>query len=182
MAIRPVRIYGDPVLRTPAERVVEFDEQAQRLVDDLIDTMHDEGGSGMAAPQIGASRRVFVYDIDGEIGHLINPKLTFPDDALQAGPEGCLSIPGLRYDTTRYLNVVAHGVDVYGGLHRLVGTGLLARCIQHEIDHLDGILFLDRLDEASRTAALAEIAAADWNDKQASSPEPLPSCASESVR
>jgi len=164
VAIRPVRIYGDPVLTTPAEQVTDFGAQTAQLVDDLIDTMHDEGGIGMAAPQIGVSARVFVYDIDGVIGHLINPRLTFPDDELYTGPEGCLSIPGLRYDTTRYLNVIADGVDLHGQPQRIIGTGLLARCIQHETDHLDGVLFLDRLDEASRVAALAEIAHADWNN------------------
>ncbi len=169
MAIRPVRIYGDPVLRTPCERVVSFDEQTRQLVDDLIDTMHDEGGVGMAAPQIGVSQRVFVYDIDGVVGHLVNPELTFPHHAhgdgpvLQDGPEGCLSIPGLRYDTKRHMNVIAEGVDLHGMPQRIVGSGLLARCIQHETDHLDGILFIDRLDEEFRAAALKEIAAAEWN-------------------
>lgn len=162
MTIRPVRLYGDPVLETPAEPIARFDADTARLVDDLIDTMHDEGGVGMAAPQIGVSARVFVYDIDGRVGHLINPELTFPDDVLHTAPEGCLSIPGLRYDTTRYVTVIANGVDMHGQPQRIDGTGLLARCIQHETDHLDGILFLDRLDEASRAAALDEIAAADW--------------------
>jgi peptide deformylase len=182
MAIRPVRLYGDPVLRTPADPVVSFDARTRQLVDDLIDTMHDEGGIGMAAPQIGESARIFVYDIDGEIGHLINPRLTFPDDALQVGPEGCLSIPGLRYDTKRYLNVAADGMDMYGAPRRIVGTDLLARCIQHETDHLDGILFIDRLDDEFRAAALAEIAAAGWNSGQASSIELQPSVTSGSGR
>lgn len=148
------------MLETPAEPITRFDADTTRLVDDLIDTMHDEGGVGMAAPQIGVSARVFVYDINGRVGHLINPELTFPDDVLQTAPEGCLSIPGLRYDTTRYATVIANGVDMHGQPQRIDGTGLLARCIQHETDHLDGILFLDRLDEASRAAALDEIAAA----------------------
>jgi len=168
VAVRPVRLYGDPVLRTPAAEVVEFDDELRQLVTDLIDTMHDEDGVGMAAPQIGVSRRVFVYDIDDVIGHVINPRIEYPDDAEQVGLEGCLSIPDLRYDTRRRMNAVAHGADMFGNPLRLEGSGLLARCFQHETDHLDGILFIDRLDPEARAEAIREIAAADWNSVRAS--------------
>ena len=171
MTVRPVRLYGDPVLRTPAVPVASFDGELAQLVTDLVDTMHDEDGVGMAAPQIGVSLRVFVYDIDGVIGHVINPELEFPDDEEQVGPEGCLSIPDLRYDTRRRMNVIANGVDKDGKSIRLPGSELLARCIQHETDHLDGILFIDRLSPADRADAIREIAAADWNSVRASEVE-----------
>jgi peptide deformylase len=163
-----VRLYGDPVLRTPAAPVVDFDGELHQLVTDLIDTMHDEGGVGMAAPQIGVSTRVFAYDIDDVIGHVVNPRIEFVDDEEQLGPEGCLSIPDLHYDTRRRLNAVAHGFDMFGQPLRLTGSGLLARCFQHETDHLDGILFIDRLDPDARAKAVREIAAAGWNSISAS--------------
>jgi len=98
------------------------------------------------------------------VGHLINPVLDFPDEEEQDGPEGCLSIPGLYFDTKRRMNVVAKGFNEYGDPVRLVGTGTMARCVQHETDHLDGILFLDRMDADTRKRAMKAIRAADWYD------------------
>jgi peptide deformylase len=163
VSVRPIVLFGDPVLRTPAEEVVDFDRQLRRLVNDLTDSMIKENGAGLAAPQLGVGLRVFTYDIDDTLGHLVNPVLEFPDDEEQDGPEGCLSIPGLYYDTRRRLNTVARGVDLHGEPVQIVGTELMARCLQHETDHLDGILFVDRLDPETRTLALAEIRDAEWN-------------------
>ncbi|HEY0815442.1 MAG TPA: peptide deformylase [Pseudonocardia sp.] len=162
MTVQPIRLFGDPVLRTPAAAVTTFDAELRRLVADLADTMHDEGGAGLAAPQLGVGLRVFTYDCDEFEGHLINPTFEVVGDEEQFGPEGCLSIPGLRWDCRRHLNVVAHGWNQHGEPTSIEGSAMLARCIQHEIDHLDGVLFLDRLDADTRKAAMAQIRAAEW--------------------
>ncbi len=164
MTVQPIRLFGDPVLRTPAEPVVDFDKELRQLVDDLVETMRDQGGAGLAAPQIGVGLRVFAFDVDDVVGHLINPVLHFPDEEEQDGPEGCLSIPGLYFDTKRRLNVVANGFNSSGDPVQLVGAGLLARCVQHETDHLDGVMFVDRLDRAARKEAMRAIRAAEWYD------------------
>ncbi|MGW0662707.1 peptide deformylase [Streptodolium elevatio] len=162
MAVQPIRLFGDPVLRTAADPVTVFDKELRVLVKDLTDTMTDAPGAGLAAPQIGVSLRVFTYFVDGEIGHLVNPDLDLSDDE-QDGPEGCLSLPGLAYDTKRAFGVVAKGFNMYGDPVTIEGTELLARCIQHETDHLDGILFIDRLDREQRKAALRAIREAEWS-------------------
>ena len=162
MTVQPIRLFGDPVLRTPAEPVTTFDAELRKLVADLTDTMHDEGGAGLAAPQLGVGLRVFTYDCDEFSGHLVNPTFDVVGDEEQVGPEGCLSIPGLSWECRRHLHVVAHGWNQHGEPVTVEGSELLARCIQHEIDHLDGVLFVDRLDAATRKAAMAEIRAAEW--------------------
>ena len=164
MTVQPIRLFGDPVLRTPATEVVDFDKELATLVKDLWDTMEDEGGAGLAAPQLGVGLRVFTYNCDGFAGHLVNPTWTAVDDEKQDGEEGCLSIPGLYWDCVRAKNVVARGWNVHGEPVQVEGTDLLARCIQHETDHLDGVLFVDRLDAATRKAAMKEIRAAEWFD------------------
>ena len=164
MTVQSIRLFGDPVLRTPADPVIDFDAELRRLVADLIDTMHQQEGSGLAAPQIGVGLRVFAFAVDGVVGHVINPVLDFPDEEEQDGPEGCLSIPGVYVDCVRRQHVVARGRDQYGDEIQLVGTGLMARCVQHETDHLDGVLFLDRLDAAARKDAMKQIRAAEWYD------------------
>lgn len=161
MAIQPIRLFGDPILRTPAAPVVDFDKQIRALVKDLEDTMLDAPGAGLAAPQLGVGLRVFTYHVDDELGHLINPDLDLSKET-QDGDEGCLSIPGLTFDCVRALHVVAKGFDMYGEPVVIEGSDLLARCIQHETDHLDGVLFVDRLDRASRKLALKAIREADW--------------------
>ena len=157
MPIQPVRLFGDPVLRTPPTEVTDFDAELRKLVADLTDTMHDEGGAGLAAPQIGVGKRVFVFDCDGFSGHLVNPTWEPVGDEEQFGPEGCLSIPGLAWDCRRHLHVVARGVDMHGEPVTIDGTEILARCIQHEVDHLDGVLVLERLDPDTRRQALKTI-------------------------
>jgi peptide deformylase len=163
VTVQPIRLFGDPVLRTPAAAVTDFDRQLRQLVADLTETMLDAPGLGLAAPQIGVGLRVFTYHLDDEqAGHLINPVLHFPDEAEQDGNEGCLSLPGLSFDCRRRANVVAHGQDMYGEPVTVEGTALLARCLQHETDHLDGVLFVDRLDAETKKAALKAIREAQW--------------------
>jgi peptide deformylase len=165
VTVLPIRLFGDPVLRTAAETVTDFDKQLRTLVSDLTETMRAAPGSGLAAPQIGVGLRVFTYHIDDtQSGHLVNPVLHFPDEELQDGDEGCLSIPGLSFDCRRRANVVAHGQNMYGDPVTVEGTLRLARCIQHETDHLDGVLFVDRLDPETRKAAMKAIREAEWND------------------
>ncbi|EXG81345.1 peptide deformylase [Cryptosporangium arvum] len=177
MSVRPVRLFGDPVLRTPADPVVDFDRQLRSLVKDLTETMLQERGAGLAAPQLGVALRVFTFDVGDVVGHLVNPVLEFPDEQEQDGPEGCLSIPGLYFDTKRRLNVVAKGHDMHGEPVQIVGTEMMARCLQHETDHLDGVLFVDRLDAATKKEAMKAIRQAEWADQPAPtvkvSPHPL---------
>jgi peptide deformylase len=163
MPVLPVRLFGDPVLTTPADQVTTFDAELGRLVRNLDETLHDQRGSGLAAPQVGVGLRVFVFHDDDVSGHLVNPVLDFPDEEEQDGPEGCLSLPGLYFDTKRRLNVVARGLSATGDPVQVVGTGHLARCLQHETDHLDGVLFIDRLDRDRRKAAMRAIREAEWN-------------------
>jgi peptide deformylase len=162
VTIQPIRLFGDPVLRTRAEEVVEFGKELRVLVRDLWDTMESEGGAGIAAPQLGVGLRVFTYHCDGFAGHMVNPTWTAVDEDCQDGEEGCLSIPGLRWETRRMRNVVATGWNMYGEPIEIEGTDLLARCIQHETDHLDGVLFVDRLDQDTRKQAMKQIREAPW--------------------
>ena len=161
MSIQPIRLFGDPVLRTPAAPVVDFDAELRRLVQDLTDTMLDAPGAGLAAPQIGVGLRVFTWYVDGEVGHLVNPQLTLSEET-QDGEEGCLSIPGLAFDCVRAADVVAHGFDMHGEPIVIEGSQTLARAIQHETDHLDGILFVERLDAETRKAAMKAIRESEW--------------------
>jgi len=156
VSIQNIRLFGDPVLRTPADEVVTFDKELRTLVKDLTDTMLDAPGAGLAAPQIGVGLRVFTYNVDGIVGHLINPDLTLSEEE-QFGPEGCLSFPGMKFDCRRALSVVARGVNQWGEPVFLEGSELLARAVQHETDHLDGILFIDRLDAVARKEAMRMI-------------------------
>ncbi|SFE64330.1 peptide deformylase [Actinacidiphila alni] len=156
MSVKPIRLFGDPVLRMTAQPVTTFDKELRTLVQDLTDTMKDAPGAGLAAPQLGFSLRVFTYFVDGELGHLVNPELSLSEDE-QDGPEGCLSLPGLTYDCRRAYGVVAKGFDMYGEPVTIEGTRRLARCIQHETDHLDGVIFIDRLDPERRKAAMKAI-------------------------
>ncbi len=176
MTVRDIRLFGDPILRSAAAPVVDFDKQLRELVLDLTETMLAAPGAGLAAPQIGVSLRVFTYCVDDVVGHLVNPQLILSDDT-QTGDEGCLSIPGLTFDCTRARGVVASGFDMYGEPLLIEGTESLARCIQHETDHLDGVLFVDRLDAQTRKAALKAIREAGWSGlakpKVLESPHPM---------
>lgn len=161
MTVQPIRLLGDPVLRTPTVPVASFDKELRVLVADLTETMFKAPGAGLSANQIGVGLRVFTYDVDGETGHLINPDLDLSDE-LQDGNEGCLSVPGVVFDTPRAQRVVAKGVNMWGEPVLLEGSGMLARCVQHETDHLDGVLFVDRLPTAQRKLAMHEIRESEW--------------------
>jgi peptide deformylase len=162
VAVRDIRLFGDPILRTQAVEVVDFDKQLRTLVRDLGDTMLAAPGAGLAAPQIGVGLRVFTYAAEGSVGHLVNPRLTLSDET-QSGDEGCLSIPGITFDCTRAHSVVAAGYDMYGEPQVVQGNDSLARCLQHETDHLDGVLFVDRLDPQTRKLAMKAIREAEWS-------------------
>jgi peptide deformylase len=162
VSVKSIRLFGDPVLRTPAEPVRDFDAELRRLVKDLTDTMEDAPGLGLAAPQIGVGLRVFTYHVDSdEPGHLINPSLDLSEEQ-DEDDEGCLSFPSLVYPVQRAYGVVAKGFNMYGDPVTIAGTELLARCVQHETDHLDGILFIDRMDPAQRKLAMKAIREAEW--------------------
>ncbi|MGA0183426.1 MAG: peptide deformylase [Candidatus Nanopelagicales bacterium] len=161
MSVVPIRLFGDPVLRTPASEVVTFDKELRGLVKDLTDTMRDAPGVGLAAPQLGVSLRVFTYWVDDELGHLVNPVLDLSDEQ-QDGEEGCLSVPDLTFECKRARSVVAKGMNMHGEPVTLEGSDLLARCVQHETDHLDGIVFIDRLDAQTRKEAMKAIRESDW--------------------
>lgn len=161
VSVVPIRLFGDPVLRTPASEVVTFDKELRGLVKDLTDTMRDAPGVGLAAPQLGVSLRVFTYWVDDELGHLVNPVLDLSDEQ-QDGEEGCLSVPDLMFECKRARSVVAKGMNMHGEPITLEGSDLLARCVQHETDHLDGIVFIDRLDAQTRREAMKAIRESDW--------------------
>ncbi|MGW0435848.1 peptide deformylase [Micromonospora sp. NPDC003197] len=163
MTMRPIRIIGDPVLRTPCEPITTFDAELRNLVTDLMDTMLGAPGrAGVAAPQIGISARVFVYDADGHRGHLINPTLELSEE-LQDDDEGCLSIPDLYFPTPRAMHATAHGFDQHGEPLTITGSGFLARALQHETDHLNGRLYVDTLRGDTRRRALREIRAGRYS-------------------
>jgi peptide deformylase len=161
MSIQEIRFFGDPVLTTPASPVVDFDKELRLLVKDLTDTMLDAPGAGLAAPQIGVPLRVFVWDVDEALGHLINPVLDLSEE-MQDGEEGCLSFPELRYETPRAMRAVAKGFNMYGEPVVVEGTEFLARALQHETDHLNGILFIDKLSAENRKLAMKEIRESEW--------------------
>lgn len=153
----PIRTLGDPVLREPTKPVETFDRALRRLADDMLETMYDAPGVGLAGPQVGVSLRIFTYD-DGETGPrvMLNPELADADGEI-VEDEGCLSIPGPFHPTARFRSITCRGLDVRGRPIEVVGDGLLARIFQHETDHLDGKLYIDRLDEEGRRAVLAEL-------------------------
>ena len=155
--IIPIRTLGDPVLKAPAKPVERFDDALRRLYEDMLETMYDAPGVGLAGPQVGISLRLFVFD-DGITGpvFMANPELLTPEGEI-VEEEGCLSIPGPFYPTRRSAKIVCRGHDLQGDPLEMTGEGLLARIFQHEMDHLEGTLFIDRLDEEGRKAVLAEL-------------------------
>ena len=140
MSIQPIRLFGDPVLTTPASPVIDFDKELRTLVKDLTDTMLEAPGAGLAAPQIGVPLRVFVWDIDDALGHLINPTLDLSDE-MQEGEEGCLSFPLLALRITRPEEIDVEYQDFNGVKRTAKYTGISARCFQHELDHMNGIVY-----------------------------------------
>ena len=165
MTVLPMRYFGDPVLCTVADPVAPDhvgDSTMRTLVADMLETMDHYGGVGLAANQVGVTKRVFVYDCDGDRGHIINPKWERLDDEDQTGQEGCLSVPGIGGNVTRAMRVRVTGETVDGTPVDREVSELLARCVQHETDHLDGIMFLKHLSPEERKEAMREIRQADW--------------------
>jgi len=158
MAMRDIRVIGDPVLRTPCEPITEVDERVKQLVEDLLETVDHEGRAGLAANQIGVSLRAFSWNIDGDIGYILNPEIVeVSEDFQELGEEGCLSVPGLWYPCERPAYARAVGTDVHGDKVEIDGEDIWARLINHECDHLDGKLYLDRLRRDVRKKAMREL-------------------------
>lgn len=162
MTERQIRLFGDPVLKTPSEQIGELDDGVRGLVEDLLDTVRLPGRAGVAAAQIGVNLRAFSYNVDGRIGYMLNPVITELSGEPELMDEGCLSVPGLWYPTRRYPAATATGIDLDGNAIEVSGTGILAQALQHETDHLNGMLYLDRLDKESRRAAMRQVRESDW--------------------
>jgi peptide deformylase len=162
MAVRQIRLFGDPVLKTPSDLIVEFDETLFALVEDLLDTTSVAGRAGVAAPQIGVNLRAFSFHVDKQLGYVLNPTLAEVSGELRLVEEGCLSVPGLWHKTPRYEWARVTGFDKNGDAVEVQGSGLLAQALQHECDHLDGMLYLDRLDAEERKLAMREVRNSDW--------------------
>ena len=167
MTVREIRLFGDPVLKSPCDAAVaatdgKFDAKIRSLVEDLVDTTKLPGRAGVAATQIGVGIRAFSYNVDGKVGYLINPTITELGGEVVLLDEGCLSVPGLWHKTPRYESAKAQGFDVDGNPVEVSGTGLMAQALQHECDHLDGLLYLDRLAPEERKLAMRALRESDW--------------------
>lgn len=162
MTVREIRLFGDPVLKTVSDPITKFDAQAKALIQDLLDTTQLPGRAGVAAPQIGVNLRAFSFNINGQVGYLINPVLVEVSGEKRLVDEGCLSVPELWHKTPRYEFAKAIGVDLDGNTVEVEGSGLMAQMLQHECDHLDGFVYLDRLEDDERKAAMKNLRATDW--------------------
>ncbi|HEV3474570.1 MAG TPA: peptide deformylase [Actinomycetota bacterium] len=156
MSLLPIRTFGDPVLREKARPVESFDDALKRLAEDMIVTMQEAPGVGLAAPQVGRPLRLIVFDIGEGARALANPAL-YDEWGEQIAEEGCLSLPGLYYPVRRHEHIAAKGFDLDGREVTIEGQELLARVLQHEVDHLEGVLFIDRLEAEHRTEAMARL-------------------------
>lgn len=161
MAVRNIRVFGDPVLTTVCKPVTEITAEVRAHVQDLLDTVAFDGRAGLASTQIGQTLRIFSLHIDGEISYIINPELTVSGTPEHVG-EGCLSVPDLWHRVLRYPYAKVTGINLEGEAVEIAGTGLLAQALQHECDHLDGKLYIHRLDADSRKIAMRQIRAASW--------------------
>jgi peptide deformylase len=159
---RQIRLFGDPVLTTPSDTIGEIDDRIRGLVEDLIDSVRPPGRAGVAAAQIGVNLRAFSYNVDDEIGYLLNPEIVELSGEPVLMDEGCLSVPGLWFPTERYPHARARGIDLDGAEVEVEGDGVLAQALQHETDHLSGILYIKRLDGERRREAMRQIRESDW--------------------
>lgn len=162
MTVRPIRLFGDPVLRSRTDEVVRFDDALRRLIDDLLDTVRVPGRAGVAANQIGVGLRAFSYNIDDEIGYVINPRLVEVRGEPELVDEGCLSIPGFGFARRRHPWARVTGVDLDGSPVEVAGEGVLAQALQHETDHLDGRLYIEDLEPEVKREAMRAIRHAEW--------------------
>ncbi|MDF2442222.1 MAG: peptide deformylase [Subtercola sp.] len=162
MTAREIRIFGDPVLKTVSDEIGVIDDRVRALVDDLLDSVRLPGRAGVAASQIGVNLRAFSYNVDGELGYLLNPRLIETSGEPVFMDEGCLSVPNLWFKTLRSPFARAVGLNLDGEEVEVSGTGVLAQALQHETDHLDGTLYLDRLEKETRRQAMREVRESDW--------------------
>jgi len=156
VSILDIRVLGDPVLRKPTTRVTEVTDDLRNLIDDMFETMYAAEGIGLAAPQVGRPERIAVVDVEGRKFALINPEIVTAGSATDKAEEGCLSIPDIYGDIERPVDVTIRFIDEKGEQREESGSALLGRCFQHEIDHLDGKLFIDYLSPLKRRSALAK--------------------------
>jgi peptide deformylase len=162
MTERPIRTFGDPVLTTPTDEIVIIDGGVRALVQDLLDTVALPGRAGVAATQIGVGLRAFSYNVNGDIGYVLNPRIVELSGEMLPTDEGCLSVPGLWFKTPRYQNARVEGIDLDGNKIVLEGSGLMAQALQHETDHLDGMLYLSRLSKEDHREAMKQVRNSDW--------------------
>lgn len=162
MPVREIRLFGDPVLKTPTDPIGVIDERVRALIQDLLDSVDMPGRAGVAANQIGVGLRAFSYNVNGEVGYIINPQLVETSGDAELVDEGCLSVPGLWHKTKRYPHAKAVGIDLEGNELVLEGEGLMAQMLQHECDHLDGLVYLDRLDKEGRKEAMRQVRESNW--------------------
>ena len=162
MAERTIRLFGDPVLRSACDPIRRSDARATGLITDLLDTVRIPGRAGVAANQIGVGLRAFSYNIDGDMGYIINPVLADVSGEAELVDEGCLSVPGFYFPRLRYPFARTTGIDLEGNPLELAGTGLMAQAIQHEIDHLDGHLFIEGLEPEAKREAMKLLRSAPW--------------------
>lgn len=162
MPDRPIRLFGDPVLKTVSAPVEEIDDGIRALVADLVDSVRLPGRAGVAAAQIGVNLRAFSYNVDGVVGYILNPEIVELSGEPEKIDEGCLSVPGLWFPTPRYPRARVRGIDLDGAVVEIEGEGLMAQALQHETDHLDGLLYLDRLEKPERREAMKQVRESDW--------------------
>ncbi|MDM4763067.1 peptide deformylase [Galbitalea sp. SE-J8] len=162
MSVRAIRLFGDPVLRSPCDPIRLDDRRVAGLVEDLVDTVAVPGRAGLAANQIGVGQRAFSWNIDGEIGYVINPVIESVSGEPELVDEGCLSVPGFYFPRLRYPHARVRGVDLAGDEVVVEGDGLLAQALQHEVDHLDGHLYIEGLAPEVKREAMREIRGSTW--------------------
>ena len=162
MTVRPIRLFGDPVLRSTCDPIAPGDPRAKVLIDDLLDGVALPGRAGLAANQIGVGQRAFSYNVDNEIGYIINPVIEEVSGDPELVDEGCLSVPGFFFPRLRYPYARVSGIDLDGNPIELSGTGLMAQALQHEVDHLDGHLFIEGLEPDVKKEAMRMIRMAPW--------------------
>jgi peptide deformylase len=162
VAVRSIRLFGDPVLRSACDPIPVGSPRAATLIADLLDTVAVPGRAGVAANQIGVGQRAFSYNVDGEIGYVINPVLEEVAGEPDIVDEGCLSVPGFYFPRLRYPHARVTGVDLEGNPVELSGDGLMAQALQHEVDHLDGHLFIEGLEPDAKREAMRAIRGSDW--------------------
>jgi len=162
VTVRAIRLFGDPVLRSPADPITTIDGRVRMLVDDLVDTVQVPGRAGVAAPQIGVGLRAFSYSVEGTIGYVLNPELVEVRGEPESVDEGCLSVPGLSFPRLRHPWARVAGIDLDGDAVELSGEGLLAQALQHETDHLLGRLYIEGLEPEIKREAMRAVRGMEW--------------------